>query len=94
MRLRPTGDRALVRRLEAVDAGRIVIPGTAKEKPMEAEVVAVGFGKRLKSGDLARLSVRPGDKVLLGKYQGTEITIDGTEHVILRESEILGVMEG
>jgi chaperonin GroES len=94
MNLRPLHDRILVRRMEATEQmrGGLYIPDTAKEKPQEAEVVAVGAGKRLDSGERAEVAVRPGDKILFGKYSGSDIKIDGEEYLILREDEILAVL--
>lgn len=93
---RPLSDRILVKRIEVEEksAGGIIIPESAKEKPQEAEVVAVGNGKRLDNGSLAAPEVAVGDRVLFGKYSGNEIKIDGEEHLILREDEVLGVMQG
>ena len=95
VRVRPLYDRVLIRRLDAADEvrGGIIIPDTAKEKPLEAEVVAVGDGKRLDDGSNAEMAVKAGDKVLIGKYSGTEIKLDGVEYLIMREDEILGVIE-
>ena len=95
VKVRPLYDRVLVRRAEPEDEaqGGIIIPDTAKEKPLEAEVVAVGNGKRNDDGSRAEMDVKVGDKVLIGKYAGTEIKIDGDEYQILREDEILGVIE-
>ncbi|MDW8245817.1 MAG: co-chaperone GroES [Sandaracinaceae bacterium] len=95
MALRPLYDRVLVRRVkeEEKTKGGIIIPDTAKEKPIEGEVVAVGSGKVLEDGRLRALDVKPGDRVLFGKYAGTEVKIDGEEHLILREDEILGIIE-
>ncbi len=94
MNLRPLHDRILVRRMEATEQmrGGLYIPDTAKEKPQEAEVVAVGAGKRLDSGERAEVAVQPGDKILFGKYSGSDIKIDGEEYLILREDEILAVL--
>jgi chaperonin GroES len=91
---RPLADRLLVKRIEKEErsSGGIIIPDTAKEKPMEGEVVAVGSGKRLDNGQVQPLDVKVGDKVLFGKYSGSEIKIQGTEHLILREDECLGVL--
>ena len=95
MKVRPLQDRVLVRRLQEEEKtkGGIIIPDTAKEKPIEGEVVAVGNGKALEGGKLQPLSVKAGDRILFGKYSGTEIKVDGVEHLILREDEILGVVE-
>ena len=95
MKFRPLQDRILVKRIdkEETTTGGIIIPDTAKEKPQEAEVVAVGNGKRLDDGKVQPLDVKKGDRVLFGKYSGSEIKIDGEEHLILREDEILGILE-
>lgn len=95
MKFRPLADRVLVKRVEREEksAGGIIIPDTAKEKPQEAEVVAIGNGKVLDSGETVPLSVKVGDRILFGKYSGTEIKLDGQEHLILREEEVLGVIE-
>ena len=95
MKFRPLHDRILVKRLdkEETTTGGIIIPDTAKEKPQEAEVVAVGNGKRLEDGTVQPLDVKTGDRILFGKYAGSEIKVDGEEHLILREDEILGVIE-
>lgn len=94
VRVRPLFDRVLVRRMEPEEEhhGGIIIPDTAKEKPLEAEVVAVGDGKRLDDGSHADMSVKVGDSVLIGKYGGTEVQIDGEEYLFVREDEILGVV--
>jgi chaperonin GroES len=94
MKFRPLADRIVVKRLEQEEKtkGGIIIPDTAKEKPIEALVVAVGNGKVLKNGKLRPLSVKEGDKILLGKYSGTEVKLDGVEHVILSEDEVLAVI--
>ena len=95
MKVRPLQDRVLVKRIEAQEKakGGIIIPDTAKEKPMEGKVVAVGSGKTDDKGKKIALEVKSGNKVLFGKYAGTEIKIDGEEHIILREDEILGIIE-
>jgi len=95
MELRPLHDRILVRRLEDGEQirGGIIIPDTAKEKPQQAEVRAVGNGKLLDSGQRVSPEVKPGDRILFGKYSGSDIKIDGDEYLILREDEILGVLE-
>jgi chaperonin GroES len=95
MDLRPLHDRVLVKRLDEGEQrrGGIIIPDTAKEKPQQAEVMAVGNGKLLESGERASIEVKAGDRILFGKYSGSEIKIDGTEYLILREDEILGVLE-
>jgi len=91
MKIFPLYDRVLLKRIEEqeVRRGGIIIPDSAKEKPQEAEVIAVGKGKVSDDGKVVPLEVKKGDKVLIGKYSGTEVTIDGVEHVILREEEIL-----
>ena len=95
MAFRPLHDRVLVRRLEGEEktAGGIIIPDTAKEKPMEGEVVAVGPGARGEDGKLVALDVKAGDRILFGKWSGTEVKIDGEELIIMKESDILGVIE-
>jgi chaperonin GroES len=95
MDLRPLHDRVLVTRLDEGEQmrGGIIIPDTAKEKPQQAEVKAVGNGKLLDSGERVPLDVKAGDRILFGKYSGAEIKLDGTEYLILREDEILGILE-
>ena len=95
MDLRPLHDRILVRRLEEGEQkrGGIIIPDTAKEKPQQAEVIAVGSGKRLESGERAPIEVKAGDRILFGKYSGSDIKMEGQDYLILREDEILGVLE-
>jgi chaperonin GroES len=95
MDIRPLHDRVLVRRLEEGEQrrGGIIIPDTAKEKPQQAEVVAVGAGKILDSGERAGMAVEAGQRILFGKYSGSEIKVEGDEYLILREDEILGVLE-
>lgn len=95
MDLRPLHDRVLVKRLDEGEQrrGGIIIPDTAKEKPQQAEVKAVGNGKLLESGERAALDVKPGDRILFGKYSGADIKIEGDEYLILKEDEILGVLE-
>ena len=95
MKFRPLHDRVVVRRLEedSKTAGGIIIPDTAKEKPMEGKVIAVGKGKLMEDGKVHALDVKAGDSVLFGKYSGTEVKIDGEEHLIMREDDILGVIE-
>ncbi len=95
MNVRPLHDRLLVRRVKEDEKtkGGIIIPDTAKEKPIEGEVVAVGNGKVLDDGSLRPLDVKMGDRVLFAKYGGTEVKIEGEEHLILRESDVLGVVE-
>ena len=92
---RPLHDRVLVRRIEAEEktAGGIIIPDTAKEKPQEGEVVAVGPGARAEDGTVTALDVQAGDRILFGKWSGTEVRIDGEELLIMKESDILGVIE-
>ena len=94
-KFRPLHDRLLVKRVEAEEKskGGIIIPDSAKEKPIEGEVIACGNGKMLEDGKVRPLEVKPGQKVLFGKYSGTEIKIEGVEHVILREDEVLGILE-
>jgi chaperonin GroES len=96
MKFRPLHDRVVVRRLEAEEktAGGIIIPDTAKEKPMEGEVVAVGPGARDEAGKLVPLDVKSGDRILFGKWSGTEVKLDGEELLIMKESDIMGVVEG
>ena len=96
MKFRPLHDRVVVRRIDAEEksVGGIIIPYTAKEKPMQGEVFAVGPGARDESGKLVPLDVRKGDRVLFGKWSGTEVKIDGEELLIMKESDILGVIEG
>ena len=95
MKIRPLYDRILVKRIEEQNktAGGLYIPDTAKEKPQEALVVAVGNGKVIEDGSLRKLEVKAGDKVLFSKYSGNEIKIDGVDHLILREDDVLGVLE-
>ncbi len=95
MKIRPLQDRVIVRRLEEEQKtkGGIYIPDTAKEKPMEGEVVAVGKGKVADDGKLVKPEVKAGDRVLFSKYSGTEVKIDGVEHLIMREDDILGIIE-
>jgi len=96
MKIRPLSDRVLVKRLENeenVSAGGIIIPETAKEKPQEGEIVAVGPGKMQDDGKVLPMNVKAGDRVLFGKYAGTEVKIDGDDFMIMREDDILGVME-
>ncbi len=95
--IRPLHDRVLIRRIEPEEEevrGSIVIPDTAKEKPQEGEVVAVGEGKVLDSGTRVEMSVKPGDRILFGKYAGSEVKIDDVEYLIMREDEVLGILEG
>jgi chaperonin GroES len=95
MHFRPLHDRVLVRRIDAEErtAGGIIIPDTAREKPQEGEVIAAGPGGRNEQGQLVPLDVKPGDRVLFGKWSGTEVKIDGKELLIMKESDILGVVE-
>ncbi|MAS86532.1 MAG: co-chaperone GroES [Micavibrio sp.] len=95
MKFRPLHDRVLVRRIEA-DAktkGGIIIPDTAKEKPQEGEVVAAGTGTRQDNGNIIPLDVKKGDRILFSKWSGTEVTIDGTEYLVMKESDIVGIVE-
>jgi chaperonin GroES len=96
MTLRPLHDRVLVKRIEEKEQirGGIIIPDTAKEKPQEGEVVAVGQGKVLDSGTRVEMALKAGDRVLFGKYSGSEVKLDGEEFLIMREDEVLGVIEG
>ena len=95
MKIRPLGDRILVKRVESEtqSSGGIIIPDTAKEKPIQAEVIAVGSGRKDKDGKLHALEVKKGDRVLFSKYGGTEVKIEGEEHLILREDDVLAVLE-
>ncbi len=95
MKIRPLQDRILVKRLESEEktASGIIIPDNAKEKPMEGKVVAVGNGKTLDNGKVQKPDVKVGDTVLFGKYAGSEVKIDGDEHLILREDDLLGIIE-
>jgi chaperonin GroES len=96
MKIRPLQDRVIVRRLEEEEKtkGGIIIPDTAKEKPQEGKVIAVGKGKVTEEGKVIPLDVKAGDRILFGKYSGTEIKIEGEEHLIMREEDILGIIEG
>ena len=96
MKFRPLHDRVVVRRIEAEEktAGGIIIPDTAKEKPMEGEVIAVGPGARDEQGKLVPLDVKAGDRILFGKWSGTEVKLDGEELLIMKESDIMGIVEG
>jgi chaperonin GroES len=96
MKFRPLHDRVVVRRIdeETKSAGGIIIPDTAKEKPMQGEVISVGPGARDEQGKLVPLEVKKGDKVLFGKWSGTEVKINGEELLIMKESDILGIIEG
>lgn len=95
-KFRPLQDRVLIKRIEGEErtAGGLIIPDTAKEKPQQGEVLAVGKGKRQDDGKVAPLDVKVGDRILFGKYSGSEIKIDGIESLILREDEVLGIIEG
>ncbi len=95
MKIRPLQDRIIVKRIEEEEKtkGGIIIPDSAKEKPMEGEVISVGSGKILENGTKQAPEVKKGDRVLFGKYSGTEVKIDGVEHLIMREDDILGVIE-
>ncbi|WP_295557121.1 co-chaperone GroES [Hyphomicrobium sp.] len=96
MKFRPLHDRVVVKRVEedTKTAGGIIIPDTAKEKPQQGEVVAVGPGARDEQGKIVALEVKPGDRVLFGKWSGTEVKIDGEDLLIMKESDILGILEG
>jgi chaperonin GroES len=95
MKIRPLNDRILVKRLEEEEKtkGGIIIPDSAKEKPMEGEIIAVGKGKKTDDGKVVKLDVKAGDRILFSKYAGTEVNIDGVEHLIMREDDILGIIE-
>ena len=95
MKIRPLYDRIVVKRVEQQEqkVGGLYIPDTAKEKPQEGEVVAVGKGKRLEDGKVIPLDVQPGDRILFGKYSGSDIKIDGEEYLIMREDEVLGILD-
>ncbi len=95
MNIRPLHDRVVVRRVEEdkTSAGGIVIPDSATEKPIEGEVIAVGNGKILDSGEVRALDVKKGDKILFGKYSGTEVKVDGEEYLVMREDDIMGIIE-
>ncbi len=95
MKIKPLQDRIIVKRIEEEEKtkGGIIIPDSAKEKPMEGEVIAVGSGKVLDNGTKQALEVKEGDRILFGKYSGTEVKIDGVEHLIMREDDILGTIE-
>jgi chaperonin GroES len=96
MKFRPLHDRVVVRRVESEEktAGGIIIPDTAKEKPMEGEVLAVGPGARNEKGEIVALDVKAGDRILFGKWSGSEVRIDGQDLLIMKESDIMGVIEG
>ncbi len=95
MNIRPLHDRILAKRIQEEEktSGGLFIPDTAKEKPLEAQVIAVGNGKLLENGQLRALEVKAGDKILIGKYSGSEVKLDGEEHIILREDDVLAVLE-
>jgi chaperonin GroES len=94
MNIRPLYDRIVVKRIDEKETSRngIIIPDSAQEKPHEGEVIAVGHGKRLDDGQLAALDVKPGDRILFGKYSGSETKVEGTEYLIMREDDVLGVL--
>src|SRR3981081_1195758 len=96
MNIRPLYDRIVVKRIEEQETTRngIIIPDSAKEKPQEGEVIAVGRGKRLEDGTLVPLDVKAGDRILFGKYSGSDTKLDGTEYIIMREDDVLGVLNG
>jgi chaperonin GroES len=96
MKFRPLHDRVVVRRIEEDEktAGGIIIPDTAKEKPMQGEILAVGAGARNEKGEIVPLDVKPGDRIIFGKWSGTEVKIEGDELLIMKESDIMGVLEG
>ena len=96
MKFRPLHDRVVVRRIESDErtAGGIIIPDTAKEKPQEGEIIAVGPGARDESGKLVPLDVKAGDRILFGKWSGTEVKLDGEELLIMKESDVMGIIEG
>ncbi len=96
MNIRPLYDRIVVKRIEEQETTRhgIIIPDSAKEKPQEGEVMAVGHGKRLEDGTLVPLNVKAGDRILFGKYSGSEATLEGTEYIIMREEDVLGILNG
>ena len=95
MKIRPLYDRIVTKRIDEQETirGGIIIPDSAKEKPQEAEVVAVGHGKRLENGEVVPLDVRVGDRILFGKYTGNEIRLDGEEYIIMREEDVLGILD-
>lgn len=95
MKFRPLHDRVLVKRIDSEEKTKsgIIIPDTAKEKPMEGEVISVGQGLRLENGNVTPLDVQPGDRVLFGKWSGTEIKVDGHDYLVMKESDIMGVLE-
>ncbi len=96
MKIKPIKDNIVVKRIEEIDekkVGSIIIPDTAKEKPMTAEVIAIGSGRTLNDGKKVALEVKVGDRVLIGKYSGSEVKLNGTEYLILKEDEVLGIVE-
>ena len=96
MKIKPIKDNIVVKRIEESDekkVGSIIIPDTAKEKPMTAEVIAIGSGRTLKDGKKVALDVKVGDRVLIGKYSGSEVKLDGTEYLILKEDDVLGIVK-
>ena len=95
MNIRPLYDQIVIKRVEEQESIRhgIVIPDSAKEKPQEGEVLAIGRGKRLETGELVTLDVKVGDRILFGKYTGNELTLEGTEYIIMREDDVLGVLQ-
>lgn len=95
MNIRPLYDRIVVKRIEEQESTRngIIIPDSAKEKPQEGEVIAVGRGKRLEDGKLAELDVKAGDRILFGKYSGSDTKLDGAEYIIMREDDVLGILD-
>lgn len=95
VKIRPLSDRVLARRIEEEEqkVGGIIVPDTAKEKPQQATIVAAGPGRRTDEGELVRMEVKPGDRVLIGKYSGTEVQLEGEEYIILKESDILGILQ-
>jgi chaperonin GroES len=95
MNIRPLYDRIVVKRIEEQESTRngIIIPDSAKEKPQEGQVLAAGHGKRLENGQLVALDVQVGDRILFGKYSGSEVKLDGTEYIIMREDDVLGILE-
>jgi chaperonin GroES len=96
MNFRPLHDRVLVRRIEGDDKtkGGLIIPDSVKEKPAEAEVIAVGEGARKETGDLIPMAVKAGDRILFGKWSGTEVKIEGEDYLIIKESDVLGILQG
>jgi len=95
MNIRPLYDRIVVKRIEEQESTRngIIIPDSAKEKPQEGQVLAAGHGKRLENGQLVALDVKVGDRILFGKYSGSEVKLDGAEYIIMREDDVLGILE-